>query len=119
MPDSHQDTFANWEHVNFTGSLIAKRWHFQNGYNSFKYDPNEIKKWTDLKDDNGQKSDDALPVSPNTGFADSSSSGGNTEEPGVETEKITIPDHLRLVLASSITDDSHYNQARVSWTLIE
>ena len=123
MPNNDTDSHANWEHVTFSGSIVAKNWHFQNGYNDFRYNPTEVAKWQEnkYKDENGveHKQADGLPVTPNYGFSDSSSTVVDPNVPPVDTEKITIPDHLRLVLASSITDDSHYNQARVSWTLIE
>ena len=104
-PNAAGDTHQNGNHIDFKGSIIADKLTIHGSNDTFKYDVAEVNKWN-------------LPFTQNIGFdTDNSGAGGDNTE--VETEKITIPDHLRLVLASSITDDSHYNQARVSWQLIE
>ncbi len=105
-PSASGDTHINGNNIDFRGSIVAEKIDIHSQSSVYKYDVDEIQKWKD----------EGLPVTPNVGFTSSTNPGDN---PAVDTEKITIPDHLRLVLASSITDDSHYNQARVSWTLIE
>lgn len=107
-PHNAGDTHINGNYINFKGSIVAEKLtvHSQNG--EFKYDVDEVKKWQD----------EGLPVTPNVGF---SSSGGESGGEGneVETEKITIPDRLRLVLADTRTDESHYNKVKVTWTPVD
>lgn len=117
MPNCNRDSFSNWSNVTFLGSIIGKYWHFQNGRNNFKYDTEKIKSWMELKDANGRVSEDALPVSPNTGFADSSSIV-DPDESTVDVEKITLVERLRLILRDSKTDESHYDEGKVNWTLL-
>lgn len=107
-PHNAGDTHINGNYINFKGSIVAEKLTTHTKNSEFQYDVDEIKKWQD----------EGLPVTPNVGF---SSSGGESGGEGneVETEKITIPDHLRLVLADTMTDESHYNKVKVVWTPVE
>lgn len=104
-PNAAGDTHQNGNHIDFKGSIIADKLTIHGSNDTFKYDVDEVNNWN-------------LPFTQNVGFDnDSSGSGGDNNE--VETEKITIPDHLRLVLADTVTDESHYNKVKVTWTPIE
>ena len=82
-----------------------------------------MNKWKESEyeyvDENGETKkvkSDGLPVTPNYGFSDSSSSGSSSAGGEVTTDKITLPvDHLRIVLPGETRDASHYKESEVTW----
>lgn len=105
-PHSKGDTHVNGTNINFSGSIISDEMTLKSHNSSFKYDPDDIKKW--------QKGDDGLPATPNVGFASSGgSSGGGT---GESSEKITLLDRLRLYLAGGSNENNYYNNSDIIWS---
>ena len=123
MPNNDPESHANWAHVTFSGSVVAKNWTLKGKYNDFRYNPTEVNKWKESEyeyvDENGETKkvkSDGLPVTPNYGFSDSSSSGSSSAGGEVTTDKITLPvDHLRIVLPGETRDASHYKESEVTW----
>jgi len=114
LPNCNQDSHFNWTGTTFIGSIVANKIHVRGQGSTFTYDSEEIANWKQ----NDVTNVEGLPSTPNVGFPDSGGSEGG-EETKVKTEKFTIPDHLRLVLADTRTDESHYNKVKVTWTPVD
>ena len=114
LPNCNQDSHFNWTGTTFIGSIVANKIHVRGQDSTFTYDSEEIANWKQ----NDVTNVEGLPSTPNVGFPDSGGSEGG-EETKVATEKFTIPDRLRLVLADTMTDESHYNKVKVTWRPVD
>lgn len=98
---------------NFCGTIISDYVRIQaNKKTTFEYSDEELVKWMEGED--GLKFTPSIGFYQDPGSGSSSGSGGTSET----VNEISLPDRLRLVLAGSTTDASHYKDSAVEWSAL-